>query len=597
MNREIVQIFRNMAFYLEMEGVGFKSQAYEKAAANLEILTEDIGKIYKKGGVKALEEISGIGKSMAEHIVEYLRVGKIKEYEILKKRMPVALDELLGVEGLGPKKIKILYQKLKIKNLRDLEGAAKKHKIASLVGFGGKTEKNILEGIEFLKRSADRFLLGHILPEVRMIMAKLADLKETEFISEAGSLRRRKETIGDADILVISPKPQIVIDNFVSLPGVIKIWGKGPTKASIRLKDGFDVDLRVLKKESFGSALQYFTGSKEHNIVLRKIAIEKGLKLNEYGLFKNSKKIAGEDEKEIYEKLGLQWVSPEMRENQGEIEISLKGNLPKLVEIKDIKGDLHCHSRWGEGKEIGLQMINEYIGEAIKKGYQYIGISDHTKFLAIEHGLNEKQLAEQRKYIDKLNSRLRQGCGGQGKLKIENCKLKILQGCEANIMADGSIDISDEALAKLDYVIVGVHSQLKMNKNEMTKRIIKAMENPNVDIISHPTGRVLQRREEYEIDFDEILKAAKRIGTILEINASPYRLDLKDANIRKAKQMGVKMIINTDSHREEQMDFMEYGVSQARRGWAEEGDIVNTQSFEKFIYDVKPRKRKLLLKN
>ena len=500
---------------------------------------------------------------MATRIVEYLKTEKIKEYEKLKKKTPVNLDELLGVEGLGPKKIGILYKTLGIKNLKELENAAKNHKIASLSGFGEKTEQNILQAIEFRKKSKGRFLLGEILPKISVIMAKLADLKEVETVSEAGSLRRRKETIGDADILVISSKPQVVIDFFVEMPDVVKIWGKGPTKASIRLKDGFDVDLRVLAKESFGSALQYFTGSKEHNIALRKIAIEKGYKLSEYGLFRGSKKIAGESEKEIYKKFGMDYIEPEMRENQGEIELSIKGKLPKLIGLKDIKGDLHLHSHWNDG--IGPQMIKQYIGEAKKRGYEYIGISDHTKFLAIEHGLNEKQLMEQRKYIDKLNQ----------KLKIVNCKLKILCGCEANILADGSIDISDKALAKLDYVIAGVHSQLKMNKIEMTKRIIKAMRNPNVDIISHPFGRILQRREECEFDFDEILKVAKETGTILEINASPYRLDLNDANIRKAKKAGVKMIINTDAHRQEQIDFMEYGVSQARRGWAEKGDIVN----------------------
>ncbi|MEK7062130.1 MAG: DNA polymerase/3'-5' exonuclease PolX [Patescibacteria group bacterium] len=580
-NQEIAKIFRNMAFYLEMEEIAFKPQVYEKAAENLETLSESIGEIYKKGGVGLLEKIPGIGKSMVAHIVEYLKTGKIKEYEQLKKKMPINLDELSGVEGLGPKKISILYKVLGIKNLKELENAAKKHKIAPLSGFGEKTEKNILEGVEFLKRSSGRFLLGYILPEVRKIMAKLANLKEVEFISEAGSLRRRKETIGDADILAISSKPQAVINRFVSLPGVIKILSKGTTKASIRLKEGLDVDLRVLKKESFGSALQYFTGSKEHNIVLRKIAIEKGLKLSEYGLFKKIKnqkskikitnQIGGQTEEEIYHLLGMDYIPPEMRENSGEIEAAIKGELPHLIELKDIKGDLHCHSHWGDG--IGPQMIEQYIFEAKKRGYEYIGISDHTKFLFIERGLNEKQLMEQNKEIKSLNS----------KFYILNSKFRILHGCEANIMADGSIDINNETLSKLDYVIAGVHSQFKMSKKEMTERIIKAMRNPNVDIISHPTGRILKKREEYEIDFDEILKVAKETGTILEINASPYRLDLNGANVRKAKEAGVKMIINTDSHQKEQMDFMEYGVSQARRGWAEKEDIINAQYFKNLV--------------
>lgn len=577
-NQELAKIFRNTAFFLEMEDVAFKPQAYEKAALNLELLSENVEEIYKRGGIEELEKIPGIGKNIATYIVKYLKTGKIKEYERLKKKTPIDIDELIRVEGLGPKKIKVLYQKLKIRNLRDLENAVKNHKIAPLFGFGEKTEKNILESVNFLKKDGNGFLLGEILPEIRGIMKKLADLKESKAVFEAGSLRRRKETIGDADILIISQKPQAVIDYFISLPGIVKIWGKGTTKASIRIKkvhlsdeQGFDVDLRVLKKESFGSALQYFTGSKEHNIALRKIAIEKGLKLSEYGLFRNAKMIAGENEKKIYEKLGMQWIPPEIRENQGEIEAALKRELPKLVELKDIKGDLHCHSHWNDG--VGLRMIEEYARSAMKRGYEYIGISDHTKFLAIERGLDEKQLAEQRKEIEKLNS----------KLKILNSKFRILQGCEANILADGSIDIKDEALAKLDYVIAGVHSQMKMTKKEMTERIIRAIKNPNVDIISHLTGRIIGQRPEYEIDFDEILKVAKETGTILEINANPYRLDLKDGNIRKAKQVGVKMIINTDSHQPEQMDFMEYGVSQARRGWTEKKDIINTLSLKKLI--------------
>ena len=411
--------------------------------------------------------------------------------------------------------------------------------------------------------------MGDILPRVKNIENRLKELKDVEKVEVCGSVRRRKETIGDIDFLAVSDNPKEIMDFFVSFSGVVKIWGKGATKTSVRLKEGYDMDIRVVPKKSFGAALQYFTGSKEHNIVLRKIAIEKGLKLSEYGLFRGLKMIAGGVEEEIYEKLGLDWIPPEIRENQGEIEMALKNQLPKLVELKDIKGDLHCHSHWGAGK----RLIEEIVEEAIKIGYEYIGISDHTKFLAIEHGLNEKQLAEQRKEIDKINVR-RQTSG---------IKCRILQGCEANIMSDGSIDIKDESLKKLNYVIAGVHSQMKMTKNEMTKRIIRAIENPNVDIISHPTGRILKHRDEYEIDFDKILKVAKKTGTILEINANPYRLDLNDKNIRKAKEIGVKMIINSDAHHKDQLNLMEYGVSQARRGWAEKKDIINCWKVEEML--------------
>ena len=568
-NQEIAQILYEIAHFLEMEGVAFKPYAYEKAALTLETLKEPIEEIYKKGGFKALKEIPGVGESIAEKIEEYLKTGKIKYYEQLKKKTPINIEELVAVEGLGPKKAKVLYQKLGIRNLKDLEKAAKEGKIAPLFGFGPKTEKNILEGIEFLKRSKGRFLLGEILPKVKEIYEKLKSLKEVKKIDYCGSIRRMKETIGDVDFLIISKNPEKVMDFFVSLPGVVKVWGKGKTKASVRMRDGFDMDIRVVPAKSYGSALQYFTGSKEHNIVTRKIAIDKGLKLSEYGLFRGAKMIAGETEEEIYKILGMSWIEPELRENQGEIEAALKGKLPRLIGYNDIKGDLHCHSHW----DGGANSIEEVAEAAKKMGYQYIGIADHTKFLRIEHGLNEQQLAQQRKEIDKLNS----------KFKIQNSKFRILQGCEANILNDGSIDISDEALSKLDFVIAGIHSSFKMEKERITERMIRAMKNPHVDIISHPTGRILKRRDEYQIDFDKILRTAKETGTILEINSYPERLDLNDKNIRQAKEAGVKMVINTDSHHVDQLRFIEYGISQAKRGWAEKEDIINTQPLEKLL--------------
>jgi DNA polymerase (family 10) len=475
----------------------------------------------------------------------------------------------MGIEGLGPKRLKVLYEKLGIRNLKDLEEAVKAHKIAALPGFGEKSEKNILEAIEFAKRSKGRFLLGEILPIVKEVYEKLKSLKEVERIDVVGSIRRMKETIGDVDFLVI-PHHKYgggpIMDFFVSLPGVVKIWGKGNTKASVRMKEGFDMDIRVLPKKSYGAALQYFTGSKEHNIALRKIAIEKGLKLSEYGLFKGPKMIAGENEEEIYEKLGMDWIPPELREDRGEIEAALNHKLPKIIDYKDIRGDFHVHSKWDGGKN-SIEEIAEY---AAKMGYEYVGIADHTKFLKIEHGLDEKQLRERNKEIDKLNQKFKG-------------KIRILKGCEANILPDGKIDISDDCLRELDFVIAGVHSRFKMTKEEMTERIIRAMKNPNVDIISHPTGRLIQKRGEYEIDFDKILKVAKETGTILEINSYPERLDLNDVNIKKAKEIGVKMVINTDAHHVDQMRFIELGIAQARRGWAEKEDIINCWPLEKML--------------
>ncbi len=495
-NQELAKIFYEIADYLEMESVPFKPYAYQKAAIALEALEKDVSEIYKNEGLAGLKKIPGVGESIAEKIEEYLKTGKIKYYEDFKKKIPINLEEIIAVEGMGPKKAKILYDKLKIKNLKDLEKAARARKIAPLTGFGEKTENNILEGIEFLKRSKGRFLLGDILPKVNEVYEKLKSLKEVEKIDVAGSVRRMKETIGDVDFLVISKNPKKVMDFFVNLPGIIKVWGKGLTKSSVRLRDGFDMDIRVLPRQSYGAALQYFTGSKEHNIALRKIAIDKGYKLSEYGLFRGSKNIVSENEKDIYEKLGMEWIPPEMREDNGEIEAALAGKLPKIIGYGDIKGDLHVHCDWNGG----ANSISEIAQAALNLGYEYVGISDHTKFLRIEHGLDEKKLAERNKEIDKINQQP----------TTNKSQLKILKGCEANIMADGSIDIRDDALAKLDFVIAGVHSQFKMPREIMTERLIRAMQNPHVDIISHPTGRLIGRRDEYEIDFDKILKSGKR---------------------------------------------------------------------------------------
>lgn len=560
-NQELAKILYEIGDFLESEDVPFKPYAYQKAAITIDTLDEDVEDIYKRGGIKELEDIPGVGKSIARKIEEFIKTGRIKYYNRLKRKLPVKLDEIVAVEGLGPKRAKILFQKLGIADLKDLEAAAKKGKIAGLDGFGDKTQANILQGIEFLKRSKGRFLLGEILPKAREVYEGLKSIKEVEKIDFAGSLRRMKETIGDVDLLVVSSDPKKVIKYFTSLPGIVKIWGQGTTKASVRFKEGMDMDLRVVPQRSYGSALQYFTGSKDHNIVLRRIAIDRGLKLSEYGLFKGPEMIGGENEEGIYELLGLAWIPPELREDKGEIEAAAGGRLPAVVDLRDIKGDLHCHTDWSGGKNTVLEMARAAIG----LGHSYIGIADHTKFLRIEHGLDEKRLAEQRAEIEKINFEFRSS----------GSEFRVLQGAETNILKDGSIDIKDDSLAGLDYAIAGVHSHFKMERKEMTERIIVAIKNPNIDIISHPTGRILKKRDEYQVDFDKILRAAKEFHTALEINSYPERLDLDDINIRKAKEAGVKMAINTDSHAKDQMRYMEFGVSQARRGWAEPKDVVN----------------------
>lgn len=572
-NKKIAKIFYEIADFLKMEGVQFKPYAYEKAASSLESLGENVRNIYKKKGEEGLKEIPGVGMSIAEKIEEYLKTGRIKYYEEFKDKNPINIGELAKVEGLGAQKTKALFQQLGVKSVKDLEKAALSHKIASLPGFGEKTEKNILQGIEFLKKDKGRFLLGEIIPFVGEIVGRIKTVKGVKKIDTAGSVRRMKETIGDIDILVASSAPQRVVDFFVSQPEVEKIWGKGSTKASVRAEEGFDIDLRVLPEKKYGSALQYFTGSKEHNISLRIIAGEKGMKLSEYGLFKGNKLIAAEKEEEIYKALGAQWIPPEIRENNGEIELALKKKLPGIVNYSEIRGDLHCHSNW----DGGVNSISELAEKAKLLGYEYIGIADHTKFLKIEHGLDEKKLARRNKKIDEINKKI----GG----------VRVLKTAETNILNDGSIDIENSSLKSMDFVIAGVHSNIKMGKRQMTERIIKAMKNPYVNIIAHPTGRLLKKRNAYQCDLGKVFRAAKELGVVLEINSSPQRLDLSDQNIKRAKEAGIKMCINTDAHHKDQMEYMNLGIGQARRGWAENKDIINTFSLEKLLKFFKCQKK------
>jgi DNA polymerase (family 10) len=576
-NQEIADIFYQIAIYLEMDNIPFKPQAYEKAGLALESLSEDVKDIFQREGEEGLKKIPGVGENIAKKIIEYLNTGKIKEYEKYHRQMPVKIGELIQVEGIGPKMIKALYQNLKITNLKDLEKAARQGKLRNLPNFGEKTEKNILDSLAFLKRSRGRFLLSDALFLAENIILQLKKVKEIDKIVYAGSLRRMKETIGDIDLLATvqpsfakaSEGRRKVMDAFVNLDGIIKVWDYGLTKSSVRFDKKIDVDLRVVDNDEFGSALQYFTGSKDHNIKTRKLAMEKNLKLNEYGVFKGKKLIAGKTEEEVYKVIGLPYIEPELREDRGEIEAALKDELPNIIGYDEIKGDLHCHSDW-DGGENSL----EEMAEAAKfLGYEYLGISDHTKFLRIENGLDEKQLLEQHKAIEKLNK----------KLQVSSYKFQVLHGCETNILNDGSLDIDDKVLAQLDYVIAGIHSSMKMTREEMTQRMIKAMQNPYVKIISHPTGRLINRRDEYQLDIEKIIEVARETSTALEINYFPSRLDLKDTNIRKAIQRGVKLVINTDAHHRDHLQFMRFGIAQARRGWATKEDVINTWPIDKLL--------------
>ena len=567
-NEELAKILFEIGEYLELENIPFKGRAYQAAAISIDNLEKDIEGIYIEEGLKGVEKIEGIGKSIALKIEEFVKTGEVKYLEELRKSNPIDLKNLTKIEGLGPKRIYFLNKELKIRNVAELREAISKKKLRELKGFSEKSEKNILESIAFMESSGLRFLLSEVKEDVETIIERLKKFKEVKKIQVAGSYRRKKETVGDIDILIASSFPLKIMNEFVSMPNVLKIWSKGETKASIRMVKGYDVDLRIVDINSFGSAMQYFTGSKEHNIALRKLAISKGYKLNEYGLFKNNISKAGKTEEEIYNKLGMQYICPELRENRGEIELALKNKLPKLVELSDIKGDFHTHSSFA-GTNISME---EIIEKAILKGYEYIGISDHTKDLKIENGLNEERLLLQKKEIKKLNEKY-------------SSKIRVFHGAEVNILKDGSLDIKSEVLKELDYVNIGIHSHFKMSKEKMTKRILKAMSNPYITCLVHPTGKIINKRDSYDLDLEKIFKFAKTNNVLLEVNSSE-RLDLNSLNIRKAKEMGCKFFINTDTHNLRQLERMEFGVNEARRGFAEKKDIVNTmprEEIEKFL--------------
>lgn len=562
-----------MAALLEMQDVPFKPRAYEKAAEGVASLGEDVRAIYKKGGVKALEDIPGFGRGIAAHVAELMDTGKIREYDALHKKVPVNLSELLAVEGVGPRMVRTLWEKLKIKTLADLERAATQGKIRKLPRFGEKSEQRILKGIAFLKDAGTRRTLGSVLPDARRLEREIRVFPDVEEVAIAGSIRRRKETVGDIDILAVSREPKKVMQRFMALADVGHVYGTGETKTNIRLKNGLDADLRVVPRSSWGAALNYFTGSKDHNIALREIALKKGWKLNEYGLFKGDRVIAGATEEDLYKKLGLEYIEPELREDTGEIEAALRQaqgkrlKLPELIGYNDLKGDLQVQTDWTDGED----SIERMAEAAAAAGLDYIAITDHTRSLAMTGGADEKKLMRQMARIDELNK------------KFKRSKFRILKGAEVNIGKDGSLDIDDATLAKLDVAGASVHSHFGLPRGEQTARVIRAMESPHIDIIFHLTGRIIGKRPAIDVDIDAIIAAAKRTGTVLEINAFPDRLDIRDVYVRKAVRAGVRLAINSDAHAAGHFAVLEYGIATARRGWAEKKDVVNAWPFEKML--------------
>jgi DNA polymerase (family X) len=557
-NREVAAILYEVADLLEIKDVKFKPVAYRRAAHGIETLAEDIGRVAERG---ELEDLPGVGTHIATKIHEILDTGKLGYLERLKVEIGPGVRELADVGGIGPKKAMFLHQKLGIENLAGLEAAARAGKIRELAGFGEKSEQNILAGIVARKGTAGRYLLGRMLPVAESILTQLAELPAVRQISLAGSLRRMKETIGDIDILASSPEPEAIMAAFTALPEVTRVLGRGRTKSSIVLESGVQVDLRVVEEGQYWTALQYFTGSKDHNIALRRRALERGWSLSEYGLKEEAtqKNLAGSSEEDLYRSLGLPYIEPELRENRGEIEAAEKGTLPAIVPYNAMQGDLHVHSDWSDGKD----PIRALALAARDRGYGYLAICDHSRSPAIDRGLTIEKIAQQRAEIAQVNRDL------DG--------IVVLQGIECNISPDGTPDLPPAVLGDLDLVIASVHDGLRMHGGEMTRRVLSAIHNDHVDILGHPAGRILLRRDPSDLDLPVLFEAAAAQHVALEVNSSPSRLDLSETNCRQAKEYGTVFSIGSDAHAKEELQEIRYGIATARRGWLTAGEIVNTR--------------------
>jgi DNA polymerase (family 10) len=507
-----------------------------------------------------------VGEALAKKLDELLRTGHLGYYEGLKEEIPPGVVAMLAIPNVGPKTAKLLYERLGLMSVADVEQAAREGKLRDLPGLGAKSEANILAGIEALHRRSDRIPLGTAWPVAREILDALrTGCSVVQQATAAGSLRRMKATIGDIDLLVASDEPEAVMDCFVNIPLVEEVALRGSTKTSVVLHNGLQVDLRVLEPARYGSLLQYFTGSKDHNVALRELSLDQGLSLSEYGFKRDGEEILCADEESVYNTLGLPWIPPELRENRGEIEAARQGRLPKLIELSDVKGDLHIHTSWSDG----AASIAEMAEAARARGYRYVVISDHTQSLGVARGLTPERLREQRAEINRLNEQF--------------ADFQLLQGAEVEIKADGSLDLPDEVLSELDVVVASIHSGLRQERERITSRLISAMRNPHVDVIGHPLGRILGQREASAVDMDRVMEVALETSTILEINAIPDRLDLDDAHIRRAVEMGVRLAIDSDAHNAAGLAAMEYGVATARRGWAEVRDVVNTLPLDELL--------------
>jgi len=569
-NLEIAAIFGNMADLLEIKGANpFRIRAYRNARTNLESLTDNVEEIAKR---EALKDIPGIGKDLAAKITEYIQTNRIEAFEELKTELPLGLVNIVTIPTIGPKTAKLIFDHLAVESVEDLEKLARSEELLRVPGIKAKTLENIIRGIDLYKRRKGLFLLGRTLPIARRFCEILAPLSER--VAYAGSLRRMRETVHDIDILATAGDEAgaaRIMKEFVELPTVASVLVHGPTKSSVLLTDDLQVDLRVVQPESWGAALCYFTGSKQHNIRMRERAIKRGLKLNEYALVDSAgKNVASLEEEDVYSALELPWIPPVLREDRGEFEAGEAHQLPELVEAADIHGDLHMHTTWSDG----ALSTEDMIGAAMSHGYNYIAITDHSKSLGVAGGLSDEQLSEHIAEIHELDNR------------TADCR--VLAGTEVDIRSDGSLDYSDQMLSQLDFVVASIHSGLRQDKASLTQRLVRAMQNPYVRVIGHPTGRLLGDRDPYEVDFDRVMAEAVRTHTCLEVNAHYYRLDLNDVLCRKARESGVKVIISTDSHNSENLENLPYGVATAQRGWLEKEHVLNAGSVEDLLAYKRP---------
>lgn len=563
---ELCRALQELAELSDIKGeVRFKVNAYQKAS---EVVKKLGNKVFDAGSVKELTRYPGIGEGIAKKILEFKEKGTISKLEALKEEIPVELITLLQVPNLGPRRAKLVYDELGVRTVQDLQEAAEKHLLAGLRGLGPKAEENILEGIRLLQSTSGRLLLSTALATAEEIMGMIGERLPGLAVSTAGSLRRMKETVGDIDLLVESEKGGEVMEAFCSLPNVEKVLVSGEKKSSIITRDGLQVDMRVVRPGEYGAALQYFTGSQAHNIRLREIAKRAGLKINEYGVFHvaDGKKIAGGTEEEVYAAMGMQWPPPELRENRGEVEAALQGELPDLVEAECIHGDLHVHSEASDG----TATLWELREAAESMGYRFLAVTDHASSLKVAGGLDSAALLEQAALIRELNDR-------------GDSPVKLLSGSEVNIDNDGKVDYDDEVLSRLDVVVASIHGGFRQDREKITRRIITAIRNPHVKIIGHPTGRLIGQRAPYEVDMEAVMKEAAATDTALELNAFPERLDLNDEMLMEARRLGVKIAIGTDAHRVEHLAFMRFGVATARRGWLEPGNVINCMEPEELL--------------